>query len=429
MDAFEKVRNTNLYQAFRSEGYPSIYDEYKINAAIDVGLSTIIYTCAAIVLSILLILPGFRGKQRLCVFTRCFANIFIGLSILLCSFEHHWESDSVDINTQYKAGIGRHVNVSIGLKIGLKGVNITLKGIPENQLGEIINYNEHYSWEWDQGRPGFGSQAGRFHREYRESQYRGVPHPIQWVAEYFTFDGEGVRWGRHYRLSGWYTHILMWLSVPLFVLSNILFQMVIQYGALFLIMCGSSLITANIVYSLIRNPIPLRIPFEQYISGQTVYLMPHFSWCYYLNLINGIFCMFIGIVVFFSDLRFPDETAEFFGIDVLQSYEEYFADIKVTSNIKVDINKSKDSQQQQNVSQVYAGLRKRNLPNRLSRLQKSWVRKKPMTQPRSINNDLPLIHGSNHHKDNLIYDLDGETPLYENFRHFDPIEETEENQF
>ena len=55
------------------------------------------------------------------------------------------------------------------------------------------------------------SLAGRFNQEYREAQFRGLPLPILWIAEYFTFDGEGIRWGRHYRQAGWYSHILMWL--------------------------------------------------------------------------------------------------------------------------------------------------------------------------------------------------------------------------
>ncbi|CAG2163018.1 unnamed protein product [Oppiella nova] len=86
-----------------------------------------------------------------------------------------------------------------------------------------------------------------------------------------------------------------------------------------------------------------------------------------------IFCLFLGVIAFFSDLRFPDETAEFFGIDVLQSYEDYFADVKDAPNIRVKPNHTKDKDLiEQNVSRVYAGLRKRNLSNRFSRLQKSW---------------------------------------------------------
>lgn len=53
--------------------------------------------------------------------------------------------------------------------------------------------------------------AGRFNKEYRAAQFRGLPLPILWIAEYFTFDGEGIRWGRHYRQAGWFSHILLWL--------------------------------------------------------------------------------------------------------------------------------------------------------------------------------------------------------------------------
>ncbi len=77
----------------------------------------------------------------------------------VCNFESNWEVDEIKASTQYKAGISQHINASIGLHIGLRGINITLKGIPENQIGETINYNEHFSWEWSQGRVGYGPQG------------------------------------------------------------------------------------------------------------------------------------------------------------------------------------------------------------------------------------------------------------------------------
>jgi len=70
---------------------------------------------------------------------------------------------------------------------------------------------------------------------------------------------------------------------------------------------------------------------------------------------------------------------------------------------------------------MYAGLRKRVLSNRLSRLQRSTVRKKPMTHPRSNLRDSDQNNQNN--SENSI-----ELPLYENVQHFEPIgEETEEN--
>ena len=40
---------------------------------------------------------------------------------------------------------------------------------------------------------------------------------------------------------------------------------------------------------------------------------------------TAIVCIVIGLVTLIADLRFPDETAGVFGIDILQSYEDYFA--------------------------------------------------------------------------------------------------------
>jgi len=52
--------------------------------------------------------------------------------------------------------------------------------------------------------------ANNFNREYRAAQFRGLPLPILWVAEYFTIDGEDLRWGRFYRESGLYAGICLW---------------------------------------------------------------------------------------------------------------------------------------------------------------------------------------------------------------------------
>ena len=52
--------------------------------------------------------------------------------------------------------------------------------------------------------------AGQIQRDFRRAQHRGAPLPILWVAEYFTFDGEGIRFGRHYMRAGWYAHIVIW---------------------------------------------------------------------------------------------------------------------------------------------------------------------------------------------------------------------------
>ena len=155
----------------------------------------------------------------------------MGAVILMSNFGYEWYTDSACVKTQYKAyvfpvGIHQEIEARVGLKIGLRGFNVTLKEMSLEEClgedtdthyerpfpGEEIDYNERYMWAdpWAQGRLGFGRRAGRVSREFRAAQFEGKPYPILWIAEYFTLDGEQIRWGRKFRQAGWYTQIFMW---------------------------------------------------------------------------------------------------------------------------------------------------------------------------------------------------------------------------
>ena len=49
--------------------------------------------------------------------------------ISVTNFSLEWEASSTHATTKYKAGTGKDINASIGVHIGLRGVNITLKGM------------------------------------------------------------------------------------------------------------------------------------------------------------------------------------------------------------------------------------------------------------------------------------------------------------
>ncbi|ESO84747.1 hypothetical protein LOTGIDRAFT_131685 [Lottia gigantea] len=248
-----------LYTAFRTNGAPTFYEPNKTPFKADLVESGLIFCIVILLVSFLAILPGIRGKEKLFTFIRLMVSLYIGSVILLTNFAQTWEVASVHTETKYKAGTGKEITADITVDIGLRGINITLKGVPEQQLNETINYNEHFSWRWRQGRLGF---AGRFSQEYRAAQFRGLPLPILWIAEYFTFDGEGIRWGRHYRQAGWYSHIALWLAFPMWILANVLFFVLLRYGAYFLGMTGMCMIGSNIIWASIRNfNDPLIIPF------------------------------------------------------------------------------------------------------------------------------------------------------------------------
>ncbi|XP_012946050.1 dual oxidase maturation factor 1 [Aplysia californica] len=305
------------FDAFRKNGAPTFYEAVKLPWEGDLITSGLIFCFVILAFSFYVILPGVQGKEKVYTFTRITVSLFIGGVILVSNFAQTWETAEVHTRTKYKAGTGQDIDVTIGVNIGFRGVNITLKGDPDQIKGETIDYNENFNWEGLQGRLGFGPFAGQFNREYRAAQFRGLPLPILWAAEYFTLDGEGIRWGRFYRQAGWYSHIVLWLAFPLWLLANILFFVLLRYGAYFLALTGASMVTANIIWATLRNVNELKIPF-------TADEVLEFSYggSFWVCLITGILCIILAVVIFLLDKLAPSAVAAFFGVDVLQDSEQ-----------------------------------------------------------------------------------------------------------
>ncbi|XP_054713754.1 dual oxidase maturation factor 1-like [Uloborus diversus] len=150
---------SGTFQALREHGRPTYYAENRWPVTADTVVYGILYGFLAIAFSFYVIIIGIRGKEQLYVFIRVTISLFIGAVILICNFGYGWEYGSVKAVVQYKSFINENAHAHIGLKVGLRGINVTLKGLPVNQLNETINYNERFSWEWAQGRPGFGKDG------------------------------------------------------------------------------------------------------------------------------------------------------------------------------------------------------------------------------------------------------------------------------
>ncbi|XP_064610139.1 dual oxidase maturation factor 1-like [Liolophura sinensis] len=305
------------YQAFRVDGGPTLYDSNKTPFKADLVESGLAFCIVILAFSFYIVLPGFPGKEKLYTFVRVSVSLFIGVVILVTNFSQDWEVAEISTETQYKAGARKGIHADIGVHIGLRGINITLKGEPEQQLNETINYNEHFSWEWGQGRIGFGPFAARINREFRAAQFRGLPYPILWIAEYFTFDGEGIRWGRFYRTAGWYSHIMLWLAFTTWLMANILFFVLLRYGAYLLMITGGCMVVANILFATIRNPNVLVIPFTTDAKLEFVY-----GWGFVLCLITGILAILIGFIIFVMTLCAHNAAVTFFGADPLEDLDE-----------------------------------------------------------------------------------------------------------
>ncbi|XP_070564580.1 dual oxidase maturation factor 1-like [Ptychodera flava] len=308
------------YQAFRQYGLPAYYPENKTAVTVDVVLAGICCAIFILALSFIVIIPGMRNRERISYVIRIGISLYIGAAILLANFGQDWETAEIKTKTQYKAFISKEIKASIGVKIGLRSVNVTLKGEPVNQVGEQIDYNERFTWVWDQGRIGFGPFAGEISREFREAQWKGLPYPIIWIAEYFVLDGENIRWGRSYRTAGFFTHLCLWFAFPLWLLTIVLFGIIVRYGAYFLFINGTVLLLANLLFATLRWGPELTIPFKDAV------IQFQYGWCFWVTLITGFLCIVLGGLILLLDYYLPAEVATFFGHDVIENYEECFVE-------------------------------------------------------------------------------------------------------
>ncbi|KAJ8970438.1 hypothetical protein NQ314_001233 [Rhamnusium bicolor] len=323
----------------RSDHFPTQYGPNATPVTVDVLEAGLITAFLILGVSFLVSLPTTRLKtvksNNICesfdhfinrspTFSVCSFNcdpVFLKLKKLIPvnNFGQEWEVGHIQSKTAYKAGTGAEINASISIKIALRGVNVTLKSNPgpDSDLKyEIIDYNERFEWTWDQGRFGFGPFAGHLQQQFRAAQYRGLPLPILWIMDYFVIDGEGFRFGRFYRTAGWYTHIIMWTAFACWLLANILFTSVINYGAYFLGICGALQLVANLVWLVVRNPNPLVIPFE---DGDMV---TKYGFNYWATFVMGLLCLLLSAVILYMDYKYDQELYNLFGVNPLDSYDE-----------------------------------------------------------------------------------------------------------
>jgi len=221
---------------------------------------------------------------------------------MICNFGKEWSRGSIVTNAPYKQNNPGRILAEVGVHVGLHGVNVTLIGLPVNQLNETISYNEQWTWEWQQGVEGHGPPpySSRIAREYEEATGRGVPFPILWAAEYWVLEGEEIHWGRFARVGGFYCHILEWIALVSWFLMNVLFLMRARYGAIMLMATGIIMLLVNIVYAGMFNMSfnPLVIPYE---AGN---ITLSYGWCFYLNLFTGLGCVFAGAAIILLE-KFP----------------------------------------------------------------------------------------------------------------------------
>ncbi|XP_060743417.1 dual oxidase maturation factor 1 isoform X3 [Tachysurus vachellii] len=262
--------------------YDDIYPFYPLQRTSFIfsgSLFAVILVFLTLLVTLLLIVPGIRGRSRTLWTFRIIISLFVGVVIVALNFTCDWAEGWLKANTTYKSFSNAVVNAEVGLHVGLYGINITLRGDPVVQFNETIDYNEMFTW------------AGVIGNDYFDALEKGLPNPILYIAEKFTLNSP-CSLIYQYQYSGKYASATLWTAFCCWIVANILFSMpVILYGGFMTVATA-----AFIFFSL--------------ASFSTIYNIPQCSFSI------GLLCAAIGFVVILLDCLIPEKMKEAFSVGV-----------------------------------------------------------------------------------------------------------------
>ncbi|KAM3926833.1 dual oxidase maturation factor 1 [Leptodactylus fuscus] len=273
------------------------YSLWRTPFLFDTRVVEIVIICLVTAATFIIILPGIRGKLRSFWLVRMLTSLFIGAVIIAVNFTRDWEVGSVSTKTVYKSFSNTMVNASIGLWVGLRGVNITLAGDPVHQLNETINYNERFSWE----------SRIQYDIDYQEGLERGLPSPILYVAEKFNSKSP-CSLHQQYCVSTYYSSAIMWAAFCSWILSNVLFCMpFLVYGIYMLFATAVCIILSLISFATVRQAPECSIHF-----GTTI-LRTRFGLSFWLSFATGLLSLVLSIILLTIHIVRPNILRRLFG--------------------------------------------------------------------------------------------------------------------
>ncbi|KFD50803.1 hypothetical protein M513_08344 [Trichuris suis] len=262
------------FNAFREFGGPTWYGDHRTPVVIDFTITQIAVIFSVFLTTFLIIFPGVR-RRKWASFLSTVQTLLIGASILIAHFHPSWHQADVEVFSSYRSFSSERVLGMLGIHIGLSCANITLQGSTEKNSHEFMNYNERI----------YFTDVKTMHRNLLDSLHKGLPYPIITVIEYLAADKAGFIWGRAYRLAGYYTDFLLWISFSLWCLLVLMICALPRYFSRMLASTGCCLCTANVVYA-VSCPKSLSIPFPT-SSEQHARIVFYFGWCFWLILATG----------------------------------------------------------------------------------------------------------------------------------------------
>ncbi|KZC13318.1 DUOXA-like protein C06E1.3 [Dufourea novaeangliae] len=343
------------FDAFRIDGGPTLYS-YSNRTPVtgDVPLVIVFVIFGTIFTAFLVIFPGIRKeasrnkkKTLLSTFLTVTLSLFVGASIQVAQYGSSWHTSSATIVSTYSAYSGQKTTAEIGGYIGLMHINITYRLLPSNEHRmDDVEYNERFWWR----------STGEMTSAFKQALNQGAPFPIVSLAEYFSLHQEGFSWGSKYRQAGYYTSLMLWTSFASWTMMNLLLVVVPRYGAYGMISTGICMLLTSLIYWALLPCEPL----IAHIEGSI--LAFNLGWNYWLVLLSGIGCLFVGAVITAIDMIFPHQFSTILEVDYDTPYDRHviIEESFDTRNIRRRLPKIEDSFGDRIISQLSSKLQSRH---------------------------------------------------------------------
>uniref|UniRef100_A0A915DZ64 Uncharacterized protein n=1 Tax=Ditylenchus dipsaci TaxID=166011 RepID=A0A915DZ64_9BILA len=287
----------------REDGAPTWYGgENQTPVVLDLHIAALLSAFITPILAFLIILPGIRRLRAI----SCFTFYFLWLLELLS-----WYPCTIPAGTRVK------LNAILGVKLGLRHVNITFSSKIELQGAEILqqivlqtnsalpidaevlvssiapppelDYNERFE---------FNDVSSM---ELDRTLEKGLPYPILKVIEYLSVDRTGFLWGKQYRLAGYYTYCILWFAFSCWLLQMVLLCALPHKFAQCVLTVGLVTVVADAIYA-INVPQQLAIRFPG--PGDTSTLLQFtLSTSFYATSVAGISSIIFGLVLWLLERK------------------------------------------------------------------------------------------------------------------------------
>ncbi|CEF64709.1 Moladietz [Strongyloides ratti] len=353
------------FDAFRENGEPTWFHEIKPPLPTDIFIVAIFWLFLTPITAFLIILPGVRNRKGISSLSFLLA-MSTGATILVSIYYPGWHQSNGRIFSSYKSFSSGKIHAKIGVKIGLKHVNITLTSLCKDDLfeNETISqfsnqflYNERFQFD----------EVSTLSKELLIATKKGLPYPILKIVEYLSVNGGGFPWGRQYRLAGYYASFFLWVAFGFWILK--LFFLCALPHHTFHVSCivGISILIADLIYAY-NTPKSLIIKFEG-PNKSVVDLVFSLSTCFYSTLLVGTGTLIYGICGWIMQDYFGYQFKTFFTDSnwKIGYYSQNNNNNNNNNNDKIEMDRKLVDYQKNNIFSDCEKIRYKSENNHLSR--------------------------------------------------------------